>query len=456
MSRAGYKTSFRGSFYLPFRHQSSCMFARRKHDDSEDEPLVPHGFLWQATEEPQAESRGASAPITPAQPIATSQPQPATPNFRAPAPSSQVSDPRLDSGVEKLGAISPPIPWPSPRTTSVIRRVTPAAFVPSKTQPFTAEHRGESQSPPIQRNTLPTTPVLPVAQTQNRKVEVIELENQEEFRSALRESLQQILPTLRQHYLRTRAGIARLSTQIRDGGHSIIRSINATVRIERIGGMAAGRVQKFKAMSGLLRKSAVSTWNSNLPRIASMASLTGRSASQVTRASLLRAADVGRRMQNYRIRVRVASSPMIEKLTRRSKMVWLARRNAFRRQPRMWTSMAMAALSALLTMGLISGVRSYGPESNASGGNTAEAMKNQAGPTGLIAPRTALADNPVVKRPSPATKIAALPKPSAAVAEHRPTALANKNPGIRRVHHSADEDYVAPDTFHYYGKNGSR
>lgn len=431
------------------------MFARRKHDDSEDEPLVPHGFLWQATEEPQAETTGAPAPSTPAHPIETPRLQQTTPNFRAPAPPAQVSDPRLDAGIEKLGAISPPIPWPSPRTTSVIRRVTPATVIPPKVPQVNDGRQGEAQSLPIQQKTPSAIPVLPVTQPQNRKVEVIELENQEEVRSALRESLQQIFPALRLRYLRTRAGVARLATHIRDGGHSIVRSINAPVRIERIRGMAEGRVQKFKAMSGLLRKSAVSTWNSNSPRIASMASLTSRSASRVTRASLVRAADAGRRLRNYRIRVRVASSPLLEELSQRSKRSWRARRDAFRREPRLWTSMAMAALSALLTMGLISGVRSYGPESRASGGNTAEAMKNQAGPAGLIAPRTALADSPVEEKTSPGTRRSALPKPSAAVTERKPTAPANK-PVIRRVHHSIDEDYVAPDTFHYYGKKGSR
>jgi hypothetical protein len=118
--------------------------------------------------------------------------------------------------------------------------------------------------------------------------------------------------------------------------------------------------------------------------------------------------------------------------------------------------MAMATLSALLTMGLISGVRSYGPDSNGSGGNTAATKKNQVTPAGLIAPRTALADSPDVKKTSRVTQRSALPKPSAAVAERRQPAPPTKRPGIQRVHHSNDEDYVAPDTYHYYGKNGSR
>src|SRR5579864_1959124 len=110
------------------------MFARRKHrPQEEDEPLVPHGLIWQATDDEPEESPDPAALVTPQvqaepteMPLRTGNRTPE--NEAAPMPVSRVqeaSSAPVNANPSKLGAISPPIRWPSLKTASVIRRVEP-------------------------------------------------------------------------------------------------------------------------------------------------------------------------------------------------------------------------------------------------------------------------------------------------------------------------------------------
>src|SRR5262245_29858614 len=84
------------------------MFLRRKPKAKPDreEPLVPHGLIWQAT--------------------ARKEPQPAPPPPGSPTPNQPKprTDTRFDRppSARKLGAISPPMAWPSPRIQEIPRR----------------------------------------------------------------------------------------------------------------------------------------------------------------------------------------------------------------------------------------------------------------------------------------------------------------------------------------------
>src|SRR5205809_7976076 len=91
------------------------MFARlkRKHDDDE-EPLVPHGLIWQATDEPtqvEEESRVAKTPA----------PEDNRVSFPVvEMPAEATTQPKADSP-RNLGAISPPLQWPSPKIQEIAR-----------------------------------------------------------------------------------------------------------------------------------------------------------------------------------------------------------------------------------------------------------------------------------------------------------------------------------------------
>jgi hypothetical protein len=115
--------------------------------------------------------------------------------------------------------------------------------------------------------------------------------------------------------------------------------------------------------------------------------------------------------------------------------------------------MAMAALSALLTMALIS-VLHRGVD--ASVPNRGAATPQAVAPGGIIAPSTALAEAGVREQKSrrPVLKIAAT-KASSVGSESQP-ANVRKKAARMGAHHNDDEDYVAPDTYHYYGNGRSR
>jgi hypothetical protein len=184
--------------------------------------------------------------------------------------------------------------------------------------------------------------------------------------------------------------------------------------------------------------------------MARVKSSVGEFSSSAMKTSIARSADFAERVRNHRIRIRIVRSATAQALIQRSKLAWAARRDAIRREPRLWTSLAMAALSALLTLGLISAVRPYSPSRNSSN-QTIRSEQSPVQPVSLIAPQTALAstrqttkaprNNAAAQKPTPA-------KPSPVATQSKP------NPVARPAHHSDDEDYVAPNSYHYYGSSG--
>ena len=91
------------------------MFGRlkRKRDDEDEAPLVPHGFLWQATDECESpDEERVAKPATFEDNQSTSE-EVAMPANVTPQPEN--APPR------KLGAISPPLQWPSPNIQEIAR-----------------------------------------------------------------------------------------------------------------------------------------------------------------------------------------------------------------------------------------------------------------------------------------------------------------------------------------------
>lgn len=102
-------------FYLPFQHLKACMLAwRKRRQEEEEELLVPHGLIWQATDNPmppQPETAKSAAP------------QEAAKAITSPAPPSSARSSPESTTTKKLGAISPPLPWPSPQIQEIARPV---------------------------------------------------------------------------------------------------------------------------------------------------------------------------------------------------------------------------------------------------------------------------------------------------------------------------------------------
>jgi hypothetical protein len=149
-----------------------------------------------------------------------------------------------------------------------------------------------------------------------------------------------------------------------------------------------------------------------------------------------------------KIRVRIASGSQLRSYTARLQDFRAKSRTILQRDSRLVTSLAMAGLSALLTLGLIVGVGRYQPSASAGGPGTTSTPQYDA---------VTIPAHPIAAKPSPTGKAQpeALMKQSPVVNTSLQTPIhpsATKPPSARRAHHNADEDYVAPDTYVYYGK----
>src|SRR5262249_13108572 len=99
-----------------------------------------------------------------------------------------------------------------------------------------------------------------------------------------------------------------------------------------------------------------------------------------------------------------------------------------------------------LTLGVISAVSHYAPGADASNKAVGNPSKQGINPKIVVGPRTP----PTTTQASGSTRSAASlqAKPASARENSTPRTAA------RRTHRNPDQDYVAPDAYHYYGTNG--
>ena len=108
---------------------------------------------------------------------------------------------------------------------------------------------------------------------------------------------------------------------------------------------------------------------------------------------------------------------------------------------RLWISMTLAAISALIALAIVSVVPHYAAKYLPSRIPPTPSTVNASGP--------ALAN--IIIPPASAAPLPALPEGSKAHAK----LVSAKKVALRKHRPSVDDDYVAPDTFKYYG-DGSR
>lgn len=149
--------------------------------------------------------------------------------------------------------------------------------------------------------------------------------------------------------------------------------------------------------------------------------------------------------RDFRLRIRLAGLPLQMRIAiARAKLEWQLGHESVSRDSRLWSSVALGALAALLVMGLFSMARHLAqaslPSNRVSANSSREATESAR--SASILPRTlATAKAPVkkaVRRMSPENSA---PKTAAA------------KPQVRR---SSDSDYVAKDTYVYYGSRASK
>jgi len=427
--------------HLPGRHPKGCMFGRSKRKSQEEEDqLVPHGLIWQATDESREPAETNSTP-----PIAGGELDRApSPHENRPAISAAPPPPppRLTSSgpsPARLGAISPPIPWPSARTASVIRRMPPPTTSPVF-RSTTVPNLTKPHSQPLHDAPNPA---------QRDEVEDVDLTTtvQAGESSFARETVAQVLERLGQRVGSIRHATGVFGGQVRGAAQAACGSIN--LRSCRDGLQLAKEkwVASFSSRSRFAGQSFEHWWRSNLTRMAGMKSAIGRFASETSQRLLAGSANWGRRIGNHKIHIRIVKPAGAQELIKQSRRAWAEREEAIRREPRLWMSMTMAAVSAMLTLGVISAVSHYAPGADASNKAVAGPSQHNSGvinPKIIVAPRT----SPTQASRSTASAVSRPAKPASAPGNSTQTA------GTRQTRRNSDEGYVAPDSYHYYGMNG--
>jgi len=149
-----------------------------------------------------------------------------------------------------------------------------------------------------------------------------------------------------------------------------------------------------------------------------------------------------------RLRIQLAGAPLKARIAlARASSEWDLRRESLSRNSRLWTSLALSALSAVAIMGIFSTARHYAKASLPSNRAATITSTKNADTTTPVVPVSAKAPRRAsdIQTSQPRMK----PPPTQHKIQH--TAV----PARQRVHRNEDEDYVAKDTYVYYGKRPS-
>jgi hypothetical protein len=436
------------------------MFARlkRKHDDNE-ESLVPHGLIWQATDEPTPPAEESRVPKTPAQednqvsPQVVEMPANAKPLPQADPPS-------------KLGAISPPLQWPSPKIQEIARhpdtRAPRPTAVPVDEQPNkkTPKHVDTPAAKATAEFavTPPPTPRL-ILITRKRTASWLKL-GSGKARSAVLFCGSRVRAVS--------ADTLRAVAAFRTGLWERVQRVNVKGRFVNARGVAGARIESWHRRSQSLGAAAAQ----NLTEWQKAAALRSRSEIQKSVVTV-KAIDFGaparslRRARNLKVTIRIPHQDLARIVAPISAMKapWSRARHAFNRDSRLWMSMAMAGLSALLALGFVTALTRYQPDGSpnvvAAAHSPHPATSIKPAELASISPVSNTAVSPTAQRPSPAVRKKNAAARHTNVAASKPVKPAATRPPStkrpsRKTHSSEDDDYVAKDTYVLYGGNGKR
>lgn len=414
------------------------MFFRRKPKAKPDreESLVPHGLIWQATaqEEPQS-------PPPRARSSALNQPKPAV----------EASFDRSRSA-RKLGAISPPIAWPSPRIQEIPRRPHSHA----ETERMAAMAMGQVTPLPYAEQPHLSRPAGP--KIEPSRPEVLEARQPVALGSLAAKThtpFREQFRALGERFQAVKRSWALARQEVQGNVRALIANLGQ--RFHRTGGVLSAQLQRALLWPRSLKspiRAILTALGTAKQRLLSRGEATsnrvenwfGRSTDAVT----------GVWQRKIRVGLHSAWSMPIAPL-RASLSGWKSNVVRLRFDSRLWTSMAMAAASAGLALGMISLVRHYSPEAapvHTRSFRTPTSPSKHAKSTNSVS-HPNVKTGPVLEKPSAArsaTSPARIQTPAKS-----PTPAARKVQARKpRPHSSEDGDYVARDTYVYYGTSGKK
>lgn len=388
------------------------MFARRRARRDDDEPLVPHGLVWQATDKPPSE------------------PEPSGEQAHATRPQAR------PDGVRP----KPPLP-----AVSVEPRPTAA-------RPFLVRFQSTPEWRP------PASPVprpLP------------EQSSSEKFAgfAGLRTAAVRLVRFLRSQGLVVRAATMRYSVVAARSCERLGSTIGRTVR----NGAVSFQSEEFKAKLRTVIRREEWTMRAAFDRAASYARDFLTRTSPVLQARWTEIQSWYRRSLTRRVRIRIQFpafgdgwdaeaarsrfrdlGPRSRILLARARTQWALKR--FEKDSRVWMSMTLGALCALAALGFVSTVRHFATRALPS-----NQILRERGPARVTTRQLDTEHPKATSQPAELSKSkAASPREESLgveqVSERKPVPVQKPR---SRAQRNEEDDYVAKDTYVYYGTEGA-
>jgi hypothetical protein len=396
------------------------MFRNRKRKPKdEDDPLVPHGLIWYATEPLPSEKRGTG------------------------------SQPNKTAGVIEItqshGAKQQPEESPEGKVTPP---TSPLHLQPSEV--MANETRTASQNLPPQFN-LMTIPQKPAAERSRsgqalRVAEVIEIAPCPPRESTSRRIVAVGLASLRKLSTNIRNGVRCLSTAVPHSWTWISNAIDFEKEFLRAKGFAHKFQRNVAAVATDCYRKAQSSINATENGLHQQQRVSGNLGAAFSAGTKRVYAYVStRRFATKRVRIVLTGLP------RRLRILFARRLSEWKMVQsgpgdiRLRSSMTLAAISATITMIIISLVPRYAAKSLPSRMFSSPVTVNAS----TVAP-AAPVSMPLKSTPkkTPAAKPARQIQVQKSIIASRPTPR-------RKIYQAAEDDYIAPDTYTYYGSKSS-
>ena len=441
---------------LPERqHLNADMFKRKpKPEGGEGEPLVPHGMIWYATPEPPAEEKEDSLDRT----VQYAQVIEMMRRAR-----SQEAGESAEPDKENPSEAPAEIPW---------WRMQPPddAVAQSKTQPN--EIQPALPPPPLNptspRVALPSAQMaqIPVAVEKNEPLSASKREwALAQYFKGTAESITTIVSRLRSSTTEFRQSTAEVWARFREHTSQRLDSTEwkttlrhtraASLRILRTGAVSTLRYVQ-QSQSALIRNSRSRFGDSRrlAAKLVGAASTHAKEFSARTKLGKIRSP----KLRAPRVRIVLTGLPLqIRIFFMRQFTPWRLIDDQHSMDSRLWISMTMAAITAIIALIIVSLVPHYAARFLPS--RLTASQLNVSANSATVAPARVEAAAPVragpaaIVKPASAESGSAAKPPSKIESAKLTTAEAKTTTGTKR--HHVDDDYVAPDTYKYYGNSDS-
>jgi hypothetical protein len=422
------------------------MFWRRR-KLPEDEPLVPHGLISQAMGD-EASTELPPDMLDSPKYVEQSPVEPVEMRLR-------VSVPVQSTQAEPLpeqGKISPPLKWPRVDEAEIARRAqgidTAVSFPYRKpiigaAVPEANDFGPEPESAEPAKLELVETPPPPDA-VPGVSIPAARSETFSHLLSKLRDLRLPSVEPLRQK-------VHSVFSQARTSASSGFRS-------------AATRLQEVRSKSGVALDAAkIRLADRSHAAIAQSRSGLQHVRENIRGADLSGASRTWNRVRAWHVTVTIPASNkrFFSSAVERAKSSGLLVQQMVQSDSRLWASMGMAALSAVLALGFISAVRHYGPDRV-----EAQPTSRQAAPTAAPTHTAQSSSEAPARRSTAAKSIDLKPSPIANTQSTKqvasPTAIVSQKKEASAIHtqkhrarrNTEEDDFVAKDTYVFYGNTG--